>query len=268
MMITTSRDGTTLAYDQVGEGPPVIVVLGVFNERAAGLPLAEALADHFTVFVYDRRGRGGSGEVAVPYRIADEVDDLKAMIEVAGGEAAVFGYSSGGLLALKALLDGARITRLALYEPPYQNENPSPADHAGHLTELVSQGRRAEAVEYFQLKIIGMPPHMVEEARNAPFWRRLEDLAPSCVYDALLVTDRGLPAQLAALRPPPTLVLDGAASPDRLRGMVGALGTAVQGAQVVALDGQTHTIDPEVTGPIVRAFLTTGPSPRPSGSPS
>ncbi len=124
MEITTSRDGTTIAYDQVGEGPPVIVVVGVFNERAAGLPLAEALARDFTVFVYDRRGRGGSGEVALPYRIDDEVDDLKAMIEVAGGEAAVFGHSSGGLLALKALIDGAAITRLVLYEPPYQNENP------------------------------------------------------------------------------------------------------------------------------------------------
>lgn len=255
MDITTSRDGTTIAYDKIGEGPPVIVVVGVFNERATGLPLAEALARDFTVFVYDRRGRGGSGEVALPYRIDDEVDDLKAMIEVAGGEAAVFGYSSGGLLALKALIAGAAITRLALYEPPYQNENPSPADHAGHLTELISQGRRAEAVEYFQLKIIGMPPPMVEQARRAPFWLALEALAPSTVYDALLVSDRELPDQLAALRPPPTLVLDGAASPDRLRGMVGALGTAVDGARVIALDGQTHTIDPEVTGPIVAAFL-------------
>ncbi|GAB1823243.1 alpha/beta hydrolase [Herbidospora sp. RD11066] len=254
-MITTSRDGTTIAYDQVGEGPPVIVVVGVFNERAAGRPLAEALARDFTVFTYDRRGRGGSGEVALPFQIADEIDDLKAMIEVAGGEAAVFGYSSGCLLALKAVIDGAAITRLALYEPPYQNDNPSPADHAGHLTELIAQERREEAVEYFQQKIIGMTPPMIEQAKRAPFWKALEALAPSTVYDALLVTDRDLPGQLAALRPPPTLVLDGAASPDRLRGMVGALAMAVDGAHVVALDGQTHTIDPEITGPIVTAFL-------------
>ncbi len=233
----------------------MIVVVGVFNERAAGLPLAEALARDFTVLVYDRRGRGGSGEVALPYRIDDEVDDLKAMIEVAGGEAAVFGYSSGGLLGLQGADRRGRHHPAGPLRAALPEREPLPADHAGHLTELISQGRREEAVEYFQLKIIGMPPQMIEQAKRAPFWRALEALAPSMVYDALLVTDRELPDQLAALRPPPTLVLDGAASPDRLRGMVGALGTAVDGARVIALDGQTHTIDPEVTGPIVAAFL-------------
>src|SRR5579859_6112512 len=113
-----STDGTAIAFDRVGDGPPVILVVGAFNDRATGAPLATFLAQHFTVFNYDRRGRGASGDTA-PYAIEREIEDLDALISEAGGSASVFGYSSGAILALMAADRGLAITKLALYEPPF-----------------------------------------------------------------------------------------------------------------------------------------------------
>src|SRR5258708_31865253 len=142
-----SRDGTTIALERLGNGPPLILVVGAFNERATGLPLANFLAPQFSVFTYDRRGRGDSGDTA-PYAIDREVEDLDALIAHTGGTAAVFGYSSGALLALKAAARGLAITRLALYEPPFMvlHNRPGPSvDHSTAPIELLAAGRACDA---------------------------------------------------------------------------------------------------------------------------
>src|SRR2546430_14869956 len=132
-----SRDGTTIAYDQLGEGPPVILVDGAFCSRSFGpMPkLAPLLARSFTVFMYDRRGRGDSGDTA-PYAVEREIDDLDALIREAGGSAFVYAMSSGAALALEAAASRLNITKLALYEPPFMVGNPAhvpPADHQAQL---------------------------------------------------------------------------------------------------------------------------------------
>ena len=117
MTQTTSKDGTTIAFDQSGKGPAIILVVGAFNDRATGVPLAQFLERHLTVFNYDRRGRGESGDNE-PYAIEREIEDLDALIARTGGPACVFGYSSGAILALRAAAHGLGISRLALFEPP------------------------------------------------------------------------------------------------------------------------------------------------------
>ena len=141
----TSKDGTRIVFDRIGVGPPLILVGGALNDRGSGAPYAEPLASSFTVYTYDRRGRGDSGDTA-PYAVAREIDDIAALIAQAGGSAAVFGHSSGATLALKAAGSGLPITHLVLYEPPFNTDDsypPLPAGFAAELVGLVSAGRRA-----------------------------------------------------------------------------------------------------------------------------
>src|ERR1700755_1481848 len=101
MSTLTSADGTMIAYERAGDGPPVILVDGALCHRGSGpaRPLAKALADQFTVYTYDRRGRGESGDTA-PYAVEREIEDLQALVEEGGGTVAVYGISSGAALAL------------------------------------------------------------------------------------------------------------------------------------------------------------------------
>jgi pimeloyl-ACP methyl ester carboxylesterase len=138
--------------------------------------LADQLAEHFTVFNYDRRGRGMSGDT-VPYAIEREIEDLDALITEAGGSASVFGYSSGAILTLMAAARGLTITKLALYDPPFlvdAESSQSFKDLVGQLAKLIASDQRGEAVELFQMKAVGIPPEVVAQLRQAPFWPALE----------------------------------------------------------------------------------------------
>jgi pimeloyl-ACP methyl ester carboxylesterase len=250
----TSHDGTTIAYDRTGAGAPVVLVVGAFNDRGTGAPLAAALADRFTVFAYDRRGRGDSGDT-MPYAVDREVEDLAAVVAAAGGSAAVFGYSSGAVLALKAAQLGLPITRLALYDTPLRLDGPGdgPADGAGlaeELDELVSAGRRGEAVELFQTAAVGIPAEVVAKLRAAPFRPALEAMAHTTVYDVTITGDPAVPAGLAAL-PVPTLAIAGGDGPEWMVRTARAIAEAVPDGQYRILAGQTHDIVPAAVAPVL-----------------
>jgi alpha-beta hydrolase superfamily lysophospholipase len=210
MDTVTSKDGTTIAFDRLGDGPPVILVCGGSTDRMANAPLAELLAEHFTVFNYDRRGRGDSGDAA-PYAVEREVEDLDAVIDAAGRSAFLYGTSSGGALALEAAASGLAITKLAIWEPPFSLDESSrpPADQVQRYNEMISAGHRGDAVEYFMTKVVGLPPEFVAYARTQPFWQRQEELAHTLAYDATIMGDYSLPAELAAAVSAPTLVMAG-----------------------------------------------------------
>ena len=170
MNSVTSKDGTIITYDQMGQGVPVIIVSGAFADREATMPMAEALKQHFTVFNYDRRGRGDSGDTP-PYTVEREIEDLDAVINAAGGSAFVVGFSSGAALSHEAAASGLAIRKLALYEPPFilDGSRPRPpADNAKTLTDLVAAGRRGDAAEFFLVNIVGLPPEVVADARHQP----------------------------------------------------------------------------------------------------
>ena len=256
METAISADGTAIAFDRFGKGPPLIMVAGAFNDRSTTEPLARALAPRFTVFNYDRRGRGDSGDTQ-PYAIDREIDDIDALVVAAGGSASVFGYSSGAVLALKAAARDLAITTLALYEPPFRaDDNPTPpSDLAEQLAELVAAGRRGDAVELFQTKAVGIPEDIVAQLRHAPFRPHLEALAHTLVYDATIIGDLSLPTALIASIVTPTLVICGEESGPFLRNAAHAVVATLPNGRICTLDGQTHDISPEATAPVIAEFL-------------
>jgi alpha-beta hydrolase superfamily lysophospholipase len=257
MNTVTSSDGTTIAFDRSGEGPAVILLCGGSTDRSANAPLAALLARHFTVFNYDRRSRGDSGDTA-PYAVEREVEDLEALINEAGGSAFVYGTSSGAALVLEAAASGLPIAKLALWEPPFildEGRRP-PADTATTFTELVSEGRRGDAVEYFMSKVVGLPPEFVAYARTQPFWASQEALAHTLAYDATIMGDYSLPIGRAAAVTAPTLVIDGGASFPFIGESAAALEAALPDGRRRTLEGQTHDVAPETLAPVLEEFYS------------
>jgi pimeloyl-ACP methyl ester carboxylesterase len=252
----TSKDGTTIAFDRLGEGPPVVLVCGGSTDRMVNAPVAEHLGPQFTVFNYDRRGRGDSGDTP-PYAVEREVEDLEAVIAAGGGEASVYGTSSGAALAMEAAAGGLPITKLALWEPPYVLDERlrPPPNTAETYADLVSKGRRGEAVEFFMSKVVRLPPEFVAQARNAPFWAGQEAIAHTLAYDATIMGDYSLPAERAASVKVPTLVLAGGASPPWMRETAEMLAAAIPAGHARTLHGQGHDVDPGVIARALEEFF-------------
>jgi pimeloyl-ACP methyl ester carboxylesterase len=257
LQYVTSKDGTTIAYDRLGDGPPVVLVSGGSVDRSSNAGLAEQLASDFTVFNYDRRGRGPSGDTQ-PYTIEREIEDIDAVIGAAGGSAGLYGTSSGAALALLATAAGSPVTKLALWEPPYivDDSRPRPpADTAKIYRDLVAQDRRGDAVEYFMAKVVGMPEEFVASARSQPWWQWTEGLAHTLAYDAEIMGDYSLPVDKITSVKVPTLVLVGAASFDFFGPTAKALVEALPNAEVKTLEGQEHNVDPTVLAPVLAEFF-------------
>jgi pimeloyl-ACP methyl ester carboxylesterase len=256
-----SADGTTIAFDRTGDGPPVILVGGAFHVRATEAPLAALLARRFSVLTYDRRGRGASGDTA-PYAVAREVEDLEALLAEAGGSAFVYGVSTGAVLALEAAAHGLAIAKLALFEPPYHvDAAPSPRkDFALQLAERIAAGRRGDAVEFFLREGVGVPADSVAQMRNTPLWPALEGLAPTLLYDTAILGDTALPAQRLASVAAPTLVIDSGASPAYLRHAAQAAAGALPDARHHSLEGGFHDVAPEVLAPVLMEFFAGAPA--------
>lgn len=257
-----SSDGTTIAFDRSGDGPPLVLVGGALSDRSVAAGLAGHLAERFTVIAYDRRGRGDSGDTA-PYAVDREVDDLLALIVDAGGSAFVFGHSSGAALALEAAAHGLPIARLALYEPPFivDDSGPElPRDYVTRLEELVSAGRRGDAVEYFMTVAVGVPADVVAQMRSEPMWTSMEALAHTIAYDGTVMGDATAgnpqPLQRWASVTIPTLVMDGGASPDWQRNSIRALVDVLPNVQRRTLVGQDHGPADEVLAPALIEFFT------------
>jgi len=257
MNSVTSRDGTAIAFDRLGDGPPIILVCGGSVDRMSNAPLAELLASHFTVFNYDRRGRGDSGDTP-PYAVEREVEDIDALIKEAGGSACLYGTSSGAALALEAAASGLGISKLALWEPPFilDDSRPRPpADTARIYTELVAAGRRGDAVEFFMAKVVGLPPEFVAQARTAPWWPAQEALAHTLAYDATIMGDYSLPTERVASVTVPTLVIDGGASFEWVGETAQALADVLPHGQRRTLEGQTHDVAAEAIAPVLEDFF-------------
>ncbi|MGE5251678.1 MAG: alpha/beta fold hydrolase [Bacteroidota bacterium] len=259
----TSNDGTQIAYDRSGSGPSLILVDGALCYRSFGpMPhLAGLLAPHFTVYTYDRRGRGDSSN-SKPYTLEREIEDLDALIGGAGGSALIYGISSGACLALEAAIKlGDRVEKLAMYEPPYNSDRGSLADwkrYRKDLADLLAAGRRGDAAELF-MQFVGTPADQVEGMRQAPVWAMFESVAPTLACDADAIgEDRSAPLDRAATLTVPVLVMDGGANYTILPSMhktATALSQAIPNAQHRTLEGQTHDVNLEVLAPVLTEFF-------------
>jgi pimeloyl-ACP methyl ester carboxylesterase len=255
METVTSRDGTTIAFDRLGRGTPVVLVCGGSTSRMANAQLAAVLASDLEVFNYDRRGRGDSGDT-LPYAIDRELEDLEAVIDAAG-TASVYGTSSGGVLALLAAAGGVPVTKLALWEPPFVPEGfpRPPEDQVEQYETMIGEGRRDDAVEYFMSKVIGMPQEFVDQAKTQPFWADQEAIAHTLAYDARIMGDYTVPTERAASVKAPTLVIAGGADFPWMRQTATALADAIPEGEVRFLEGQGHDVDPAVLGPVLVEFF-------------
>jgi pimeloyl-ACP methyl ester carboxylesterase len=258
-----SKDGTTIAFDKHGSGPALILVAGATSTRSSKADLADVLAPHFSVYNYDRRGRGDSGDSA-PYAVDREIKDIDALIDEAGGSAVLYGHSSGGCLALDATVAlGDKVKGLALYEVPY-NDDPQAQEAWGEyitrLTDALTSNRRGDAVALF-MAIAGVPEAEIESMREAPFWSAMEAVAPTLAYDHTYIMgkDGSVPIERAALVRVPTLVLTGELGARFMLETATTLSKVIPSATLRTLNGQTHVVHPEVLAPVLVEFFAASP---------
>lgn len=243
-----SKDGTAIAYDKLGKGPPLVLVGPALSERSASKPFAALLAAKFTVFNYDRRGRGDSGD-SKTYAVEREIEDLEAVIEKAGGSAFVFGSSSGAALTLEASNKlGGKVKAQILFEPPYivdASRPPIPEAFVKKVDALLAENRRGDVVAAFMIEGIGVPEEMLAMMKQSPMWAGMEKRAHTLPYDLRIVaglqSGKPLPAGRWSAVTARTLVLEGEKSDAFLRNAARAVSEALPGSKLETLRGQDHS---------------------------
>lgn len=263
MSYVTSKDGTQIAYEKSGQGAPLIVVDGALCYRDFGpaRSMAKLLEPHFTVYIYDRRGRGESGN-SQSYAVEREVEDIEALIDLAGGAAYVFGMSSGAVLALEtAHRLPQKVKKLVVYEAPFivdDSHAPRPADVVAKMQGFVDADRRGEAVKFF-MRIVGTPAPFIFLMSWMPMWSKLKEVAHTLPYDLTILGDTGagkpLPKNRWSQVAMPTLVADGGKSPTYMRNGQKALAQVLPSADYRTLPGQTHMLKPEAIQPVLVEFF-------------
>jgi pimeloyl-ACP methyl ester carboxylesterase len=256
-----SKDGTTIAFERVGQGPALIIVDGAFMHRAlhpATAELAALLANEFTVYFYDRRGRGESTDTQ-PYAVEREIEDIEALIDEAGGSALVYGSSSGAVLAMRTAIQlGSKVKKLVMYEAPYNSDDAfrqAWTTYRSDLQTLLAAGRKGDAAARF-LQEVGMPVEQIEAMRPEPWWFAFEEVAPTLAYDAdVLGEDRAVPLEWAAKVTVPALVMDGGASEPFMHDTAVALAKAMPHARQRTLADQPHDPAPDALAPVLREFF-------------
>lgn len=249
-----SKDGTKLAFEKVGKGPALVIVGGALSQRDGGKPLAAKLSDQFTVYVYDRRGRGESGDTQ-PYAVEREIEDLGAVIEQAGSSAHVYAVSSGAALALQAAvkLGPTRVSKLAVYEPPYGQEPKEFDEQKERIGELVRTGKPGDAAEYF-FTAIGTPPPALEDMKRSPAWEGFKKVDFTLAYDYAVLGNGNIPGTVKQITIP-TLVLDGEKTLPFIHPTADRLAQLIPTAQRKTIPGQSHQAAPEVVAPILVEFF-------------
>ncbi len=257
MQHAASGDGTLIAFQQVGDGVPVVIVGGAFSTAEAGAPLAAALATAgLRGVTVDRRARGNSGDTR-PYLPVREAEDLTAVINAIGGEAAVIGHSSGAILALYAAAQGVPMKHLFLSEPPFRfGEGDPSADLPERLQALIDDGHADEAVVLFQREAVGLPDPVIEQIRSSPMFASLVPLAQSTVYDALLTMTVSTPTPAMIDVKVPVTILRGEPTFPTLVAATNRLAELMPHTELVIVpESHDHVVDPVGTVREIRSRL-------------
>jgi pimeloyl-ACP methyl ester carboxylesterase len=255
----TSSDGTRIAFEKVGDGPALIIVGGALAQRNGGKPLASKLKDRFTVYTFDRRGRGDSGDTK-PYALDREIEDLGALIEQAGNQAYLYGVSSGAALSLQAAakLGPAKVPKLAVYEAPYGQSEGDFNQQKDRINELVQTGKPGDAAAFF-LSAIGTPPPVLKDMKRSPEWESIKKIDFTLSYDYVVLGSGSVPDSVKGITVP-TLVMDGEKAMDFIRSSANRMVELIPNAQRKTLKGQTHQAAPEIVAPLLVAFFEAEPT--------
>lgn len=261
MQAVTSRDGTRIAFDRLGKGAPVILVNGALATREASSELARLLSQRFTIYSYDRRGRGDSSDTK-PFAIEREIEDIEAVIGAAGGTAYLVGFSSGAALALEATSAlGTKVLKLAIYEAPYDEaEGAARAwkSYKAEQADLLAAGRRSDAVLH-HMKFVGVPGAAIAEMKASAAWTGMEAIAPTLPYDvAAIGDDRSVPVERVTTVRANALVMDGGASRETMpfmRASAERIAQALPNGRRCTIEGQGHNVSPTAIAPVLIEFF-------------
>lgn len=261
MLTVISKDGTKIAYDKLGKGPALILVSGATMARSGFTKLAQLLEPDFSVFNYDRRGRGESGDTQ-PFAVEREIEDIEALIDLAGGSAYVYGISSGACLAMEAAAKlGDKVSKLAIYEAPYDEAEGAAETwktYRSNLDKAIAEKRNGDAIVLF-MNLVGVPDEMIKGMKSSPMWSGLEAVAPTLRYDApAMGFDRSVPVERAAKVKAQTLVMDGGASLESMpfmRASAEKLTQAIPNAKHRTVEGQAHDVSSEALAPVLSEFF-------------
>ncbi|WP_429419437.1 alpha/beta fold hydrolase [Nocardia sp. GAS34] len=259
-----SKDGTTIAYERIGSGPAVVLVDGAMANRELGpcRAVAQELSSDHTVYFYDRRGRGESGDTA-PYAPEREIEDLEAIVAEAGEPVTICAFSSGVPLSLAAVKAGLAVKRLALYEFPMvvdDSRPPAPPEYQRTINEMIDAGKPGDAVKYFMRRGVRLPAALVALFPIMPDWSKLKQVGHTLAYDMHFMGDaldgNPIPAGRYDWVGVPTAVYAGSKSPAWMRNANAALAESIPGASLTVLPGQTHMVKAKLFVPTLREFLT------------
>lgn len=250
----SSKDGTKIAFERAGQGPPLVIVGGALSDRKGGKLLATKLQTHFTVYTYDRRGRGESGDTR-PYAVEREIEDLESVLEQAGTPANVYGVSSGAALALQAAakLGTDRVAKLAVYEPPYGQDHHDFEQQKARIEQIVETGKPGDAAAFF-LSAVGMPPQAIAEMKRSPQWESMSKIDFTLAYDYAVLGNGNVPDSVRQISAP-TLVMNGEKSMPFIRPTADRVAESIPNARRTTLPGQTHQAAPEAVAPLLIEFF-------------
>jgi pimeloyl-ACP methyl ester carboxylesterase len=252
-----SRDGTKIAFEKVGSGPALVIVSGALADRNGGKPLAGKLMHRFTVYTYDRRGRGESSDTK-PYAVEREIEDLGALIELAGGKAYLYGVSSGAALTLQAAakLGPLQVPKLAVYDTPYGQAERDFNEQKARINQLVQTGKPGDAAAFF-FSAIGTPPQVLEDMKQSPDWANMSRMDFTLAYDYAVLGNGEVPETVKRIAAP-TLVMEGEKSLPFMHATADRIAELVPNAQRKTLKGQAHQAAPDVVAPLLTEFFGEG----------
>lgn len=251
---TTSADGTTLGYYRRGSGPALVITHGSIATGDQWLPATEHLAEHFTCYVHDRRGRGRSGDHAT-YDLSTEVDDIAAIMDVAGPGAHLLGHSYGALCTLayaeRLGLDGS----LILFEPPLAVHGPVAGAGLPRYRELVGAGDLDGALEHALVNFVRLPAEAIPSVRQTPLWDQCVPLTPTWVRELEQIDALGADLGHYATITAPTHLIAGTGTTAFLFESAHRLADIIPGAGITDLpdlDHFAHVVAPELFAATVR----------------
>jgi pimeloyl-ACP methyl ester carboxylesterase len=253
----TSKDGTKIAFEKIGHGPALVIVGGALSHRQGGKPLAGKLMERFTVYMYDRRGRGESSDTQ-PYAVDREIEDLAALIEQAGGKAYLYGVSSGAALTLQsaAKLGAQKVPKLAIYDAPLGQADRDFKEQKDRINQLVQTGKPGDAATFF-FSAIGTPPPALEQIKRSPEWEGMKKMDFTLTYDYAILGNGGVPDAVKQITSP-TLVMVGEKSMAFMHQSADRIAELVPNAERKTIMGQAHQAAPETMAPVLIEFFGEG----------
>lgn len=241
METITSADGTPVAFERTGSGPPLVLVHGTTSDHTAWRVVLPDFEEHVTAYAMDRRGRGESGD-ANEYALEREAEDAAAVVDAIDDPVTLLGHSGGGLFSLEAALRTDNLHKLILYEPAVSIDDHefSSEEVRTEMKTLLDEGDNEAALVLFLQEVANFSPAEIDGLRGAPNWQDRVDAAHTAYRESQVEAEYKFnPARFADLTTP-TLLLSGSESPPQYKAAVDAVNGVLPNSRIAVFDGHAH----------------------------